>query len=79
MKDGNSTVTPTTAYLRGMRIEKQIPLGQLAAVLGVNYSTLYRWETGRCKPQALVLRAWENILKKMRAQKNPWAAPRSAP
>jgi putative transcriptional regulator len=48
---------PKTSYLvRELRTLMQLTQVQLAAVLGVAYETINRWENGHMKPSPLALR-----------------------
>jgi putative transcriptional regulator len=51
--------------IRELRLALGLTQEQLAAALGVTYSTINRWENGRSKPSPLAMEKIEEILQQM--------------
>lgn len=55
-------------YIRDLRRQMGLTQEKLAAVLGVSFSTLNRWENGRSKPSPLAQERIEHLLKQINDQ-----------
>ncbi len=51
--------------IREMRSLSNLTQAQFAAVIGVNYVTISRWESGRIQPSALALRQVHALLERL--------------
>lgn len=51
--------------IRAIRLEVGMTQEQLAAELGVTYSSMNRWENGRRTPSPLAMRKIEELLRQM--------------
>ena len=47
---------------REIREGKDVSLREAARAIGVNPSTLHRWETGECRPSAPLALRWDALL-----------------
>ena len=50
--------------LESFRLENKITLQKLAKLLDVNYTTIYRWFSGKTKPSKIQIYHIEKLLKK---------------
>ena len=56
--------TPSPADLKCQRVDGKILLEDIAAILDVHPTTLWRWEDGKTGPPNLhILKAWEVALR----------------
>ncbi len=57
-----------------IREAAEITNPEMATALGVNPSTLYRWETGKCVPKGEKAKAYARLLAELIAQRTSAAA-----
>ena len=58
--------TSWSATIRSLRAELGVPQEQLAAKLGVAFSTVSRWENGRGNPSPLAIKLIEQLCRAQR-------------
>ncbi len=57
-----------TDRLESYRLDRKITLQELSKLLDVNYTTLYRWFTGKTKPSKIQAHQIKKLLDKAKAK-----------
>lgn len=60
-KNTKADYSPTGEYIRQVRNTKGLTQEQLARYLGVNYTTVNRWENGHHEPSPMALRLIKSL------------------
>ncbi len=67
MKTTKSTTSPPNNFLQKLRDSLGINSDELAVRLGIKFTTLYRWETGKTETPMLSLIQVKRLAKELRA------------